>query len=43
MSKSHQSKVYVGNLNEDASKTELESIFTKYGKLKSTWLGMFIK
>lgn len=39
MSRSYRDrKVYIGNLNEDTSKTEVETIFLKYGRLKSTWI-----
>ena len=39
MSRSYRDrKVYIGNLNEDTSKTEVETIFLKYGPLKSTWI-----
>ena len=39
MSRSYRDcKVYIGNLNEDTSKTEVETIFLKYGPLRSTWI-----
>lgn len=31
-------KVYVGNLGNNASKTELEAIFSHYGPLKNVWV-----
>lgn len=31
-------KVYVGNLGNNGSKYELESIFSKYGPLKNVWV-----
>lgn len=31
-------KVYVGNLGNNASKTELESVFSNYGPLKNVWV-----
>lgn len=30
-------RVYVGNLGEKVKKEDLESEFTKYGKLNSVW------
>lgn len=32
------SKVYVGNLGNNASKHEVESSFSKYGPLKNVWI-----
>ncbi|XP_050535939.1 serine/arginine-rich splicing factor 3-like isoform X2 [Daktulosphaira vitifoliae] len=31
-------KVYIGNLKSNASKYELEDLFTKYGPLKNIWI-----
>lgn len=31
-------KVYVGNLGNNASKNELEDIFSKYGPLRNVWV-----
>jgi len=31
-------KVYVGNLGNNASKSELESVFSHYGPLKNVWV-----
>ncbi|XP_039289125.1 RNA-binding protein 1 [Nilaparvata lugens] len=31
-------KVYVGNLGNNASKHELEDVFTKYGPLRNVWV-----
>ncbi|XP_075226930.1 RNA-binding protein 1-like [Lycorma delicatula] len=31
-------KVYVGNLGNNASKNELEDVFTKYGPLRNVWV-----
>lgn len=31
-------KVYIGNLPEGASKTEIEALFNKYGPLKNVWV-----
>jgi RNA recognition motif-containing protein len=33
-----QRKVYVGGLNENVSKEELEDEFTKFGKLEQVWV-----
>ncbi|XP_072173500.1 serine/arginine-rich splicing factor 7-like [Diadema setosum] len=37
-SSSSSSKVYVGNLGNDASKSELEKKFSYYGHLKHVWI-----
>jgi len=31
-------KIYVGGLNEDANKYDLEDAFTKYGPVKNVWV-----
>ncbi|VVC46083.1 RNA recognition motif domain [Cinara cedri] len=31
-------KVYIGNLKSNASKYEIEDLFTKYGPLKNIWI-----
>uniref|UniRef100_A0A1B6J1B4 RRM domain-containing protein n=2 Tax=Proconiini TaxID=565685 RepID=A0A1B6J1B4_9HEMI len=31
-------KVYVGNLGNNASKNELEDVFSKYGPLRNVWV-----
>jgi arginine/serine-rich splicing factor 3 len=31
-------KLYVGNLEKEATKEELEELFSKYGKLESVWV-----
>ena len=31
-------KVYVGNLSEQASKYDVESVLTKYGPLRNIWV-----
>lgn len=31
-------KVYVGNLQENAIKSDVESAFSKYGPLKNVWV-----
>lgn len=33
-----QCKVYVGNLGNNASKNELEDVFSKYGPLRNVWV-----
>jgi len=33
-------KVYVGNLGNDASKNEIEAVFSKYGPLKNVWVNI---
>lgn len=43
MSKSHRvwnmdCKVYIGNLSEGASKSDVESSFGKYGPLRNVWV-----
>jgi RNA recognition motif-containing protein len=34
-------KVYVGNLGNNASKTELEAVFSHYGPLKNVWVARY--
>ena len=31
-------KVYVGSLNHDASKEDVEEMFQKFGKIESVWI-----
>nr|ACO14674.1 RNA-binding protein 1 [Caligus clemensi] len=36
--RNYNSKVYVGNLGDNASKHEIEDVFRRYGKVRSVWV-----